>query len=69
MKFGTHIMGISLRHMPEVAQAYERNGLESIWIPEHLVFPATMPPTYPYTDSGYPSVTPDTPSYDPWAVL
>jgi probable F420-dependent oxidoreductase len=69
LKFGTHIMGMSLRHFPEVAQAFEANGLESIWIPEHLVFPATMPPTYPYTGTGYPPVTPDTPSYDPWAVL
>ncbi|HLY81350.1 MAG TPA: LLM class F420-dependent oxidoreductase [Acidimicrobiales bacterium] len=69
MKFGTSIMGISLRSFPEVAQAFEQNGLESIWIPEHLVFPAVMPPTYPYSDSGLPPVTPDTPAYDPWAVL
>jgi len=69
MKFGTMIMGVSFRSMPEVAAAYEANGLESIWIPEHLVFPAEMPPLYPYTDSGYPPVTSDTPSYDPWVVL
>ncbi len=69
MKFGTHVMGMSLRHIPEVARAFEDNGLESVWIPEHLVFPAEMPPTYPYTETGYPPVTPDTPSYDPWALL
>ena len=69
MKFGSHIMGMSLRYIPDVVRAFELNGIDSVWVPEHLVFPATMPPTYPYTDSGYPSVTPDTPSYDPWAVL
>jgi probable F420-dependent oxidoreductase len=69
MKFGTMIMGVSFRAYPEVAAAYDENGFESIWIPEHLVFPAEMPPTYPYSESGYPPVTPDTPSYDPWAVL
>jgi probable F420-dependent oxidoreductase len=69
MKFGAHIMGISLRHVPEVAQAFESNGIDSVWVPEHLVFPATIPATYPYTESGYPQITPDTPSYDPWAVL
>jgi probable F420-dependent oxidoreductase len=69
MKFGTSIMGISLRHFPEVAKAYEDNGFESIWIPEHLVFPADMPATYPYSKSGYPPVTSDTPSYDPWVLL
>jgi probable F420-dependent oxidoreductase len=69
MKFGAHIMGISFRHMPEVARTFELNGIDSVWVPEHLVFPAKMPATYPYTESGYPGVTPDTPSYDPWAVL
>ena len=69
MKFGTMIMGASFRAMPEVARIYEDNGLESLWVPEHLVFPAEMPPRYPYTDSGYPVVTPDTPTYDPWVVL
>jgi probable F420-dependent oxidoreductase len=69
VKFGSHIMGISLRHIPQVAQAFESNGIDSVWVPEHIVFPATMPPTYPYTESGYPAVTPDTPTYDPWAVL
>jgi len=28
-----------------------------------------MPSTYPYSDSGLPPVTSDTPAYDPWAVL
>jgi probable F420-dependent oxidoreductase len=69
MKFGTSIMGVSFRSYPEVAAAYEDNGFESIWIPEHLVFPAEMPPTYPYSDTGFPPVTSDTPSYDPWVVL
>jgi len=69
VKFGTTIMGISFSHYPEVAAAYEENGLESIWIPEHLIFPADMPGTYPYSESGFPPVTPDTPAYDPWVVL
>jgi probable F420-dependent oxidoreductase len=63
------LMGVSLRSYPEVAATFEDNGFESIWIPEHLVFPAEMPPTYPYTDSGFPPVTSDTPSYDPWVML
>jgi alkanesulfonate monooxygenase SsuD/methylene tetrahydromethanopterin reductase-like flavin-dependent oxidoreductase (luciferase family) len=54
MKFGAMIMGASFRTMPEIAAVYEDNGLESLWVPEHLVFPTQMPPLYPYTDSGYP---------------
>jgi probable F420-dependent oxidoreductase len=69
MKFGTTIMGVSFRAYPEVANAYEENGFESVWLPEHLVFPAEMPPRYPYSDTGYPPVTSDTPAYDPWVVL
>jgi probable F420-dependent oxidoreductase len=63
------IMGVSFRSYPEVAAAYEDNGFESVWVPEHLVFPAEMPPTYPYSDTGFPPVTSDTPTYDPWVVL
>lgn len=62
-------MGISLRSYPEVAAALEENGFESVWFPEHLVFPAEMPPTYPYSGSGFPPVTSDVPTYDPWPVL
>jgi probable F420-dependent oxidoreductase len=54
---------------PAVAQAAEAAGFESIWIPEHLVFPTEMPATYPYTESGLPPVFPGTPLYDPWVAL
>ena len=69
MKFGLALFGISPRHYGTVAAAAEQHGFESVWIPEHLVFPAEMPPTYPYTDSGFPPVNPSTPLYDPWVVL
>lgn len=68
MKFGTSIMGVGLRFLPEVARGFEENGFESIWLPEHLVLPATMPATYPYSDSGKPTVTPQSPTYDPWVL-
>jgi probable F420-dependent oxidoreductase len=54
---------------PAVAQAAEAAGFESIWIPEHLVFPAEMPATYPYTETGQPPVFPGSPLYDPWVAL
>ena len=69
MKFGVHIMGVSLRHLGEVAKSYEDHGLESVWVPEHLVFPQVMPPHYPYSDDGLPPVTPNAPTYDPWVLL
>jgi probable F420-dependent oxidoreductase len=69
MKFGLSMFGLSPRHYPDIASAAEQNGFESVWIPEHLILPADMPPTYPYTETGFPPITPDTPMYDPWVVL
>lgn len=69
MKFGTGIMGLSFRHFSEVARTFEAQGFESIWVPEHLVFPAEAPTNYPVTINGAPPFTADTPTYDPWVVL
>jgi probable F420-dependent oxidoreductase len=69
MKFGVSLIGVSPRHYAEFAQIVENAGFESIWIPEHLVFPSIMPPQYPYTDDDMPPVPADMPLYDPWAVL
>jgi probable F420-dependent oxidoreductase len=69
MKFGLTLFGLSPRYYPEIAASAEANGFESVWMPEHLVMPAVMPPTYPYTESGYPPIEPTTPLFDPWVVL
>ena len=57
MKFGLSMFGLSPRYYPEVAAAAEADGFESVWMPEHCVLPAEIPPTYLYTDSGYPPIT------------
>ena len=69
MKFGLPFFGLGPRHYARVGKAAEDHGFESVWMPEHLVFPAEMPPTYPYTETGMPPVTPDTPLFDAWVVL
>ena len=69
MKFGVHVMGVSLKSLGQVTRTYEEHGIESAWVPEHLVFPATMPPEYPYSDNGLPPVVSETPAYDPWVLL
>ncbi len=69
MKFGLAMFGLSPRHYPDVAMAAEASGFESVWMPEHLVLPAEMPPTYLYTESGYPPISPETPMFDTWVVL
>ena len=69
MKFGIQLSGLGARHYPEVSAAAEANGFDSLWMPEHLIFPAEMPPRYLYTPDGYPPMRPDTPAFDPWVVL
>ena len=69
MKFALPFFGLSPRHYARVGRAAEEHGFESVWMPEHLVFPSEMPPTYPYTETGMPPVTPDTALYDVWVVL
>jgi probable F420-dependent oxidoreductase len=69
MKFGLPLFGVSPRFYGEIAQAAEANGFESVWMPEHLVFPETIPPTYLYSESGDPPVNSDTPLFDVWVAL
>jgi probable F420-dependent oxidoreductase len=69
VKFGMSMMGLSPRYYPEIAIGAEANGFESVWMPEHLMLPATMPPTYPYSETGYAAIDGDTPMYDPWVVM
>ena len=69
MKFGLPLFGVSPRFYGEIAQAAEANGFESVWMPEHLVFPEKIPPTYLYSESGNPPVTSDTPLFDVWVAL
>ena len=69
MKFGLPLFGVSPRFYGEIAQAAEANGFESVWMPEHLVFPEKIPPTYLYSESGNPPVDSDTPLFDVWVAL
>jgi probable F420-dependent oxidoreductase len=69
MKFGLSLAGLSPRHHAEVARHAEAAGFESLWMPEHLVLPDTLPATYPYTGTGEAPITSSTAAYDPWVVL
>jgi probable F420-dependent oxidoreductase len=69
VKFGISFSGVSPRHYPGLAVQAERAGFESVWIPDHLVFPEVMPPTYLYTEDGRPPIPSTTAVYDPWVLL
>ena len=39
-------------HILELAALAEASGLESIWVADHVIFPATFTSKYPYSTSG-----------------
>lgn len=54
--------------MAVVAAHAEGLGFESVWLPEHVVFPPQIRSRYPYAESGAPVRT-DTPLLDPLVLL
>lgn len=69
MKFGVDLMGVRLRHQGRIARHAETLGFDSVWLPEHLVFPDTLPPQYPYSGNGAPPVESSAPLYDVFVQL
>jgi probable F420-dependent oxidoreductase len=52
----------------EVVDETERLGFESVWLPEHLVFPVEMTRS-PFGEDEHPPVPPSTPVFDAFAYL
>jgi probable F420-dependent oxidoreductase len=52
----------------EITQEAERLGFESVWMPEHLIFPTTMAGS-PYPGQEHPPVPPSTPVFDAFGWL
>src|SRR5437867_5242372 len=69
MKIGVPLFRLSHRHMAPVARCAEALGFESVWVPEHLVFPTCIRSRYPYSPDGVPPVSVDTPHLDPLVLL
>lgn len=70
MKVGIPLFMLRHEQLVPIAELAEQVGLESVWMPEHLVFPAVVRSRYPYADDGTPpSIRPETPLLDPLIVL
>jgi probable F420-dependent oxidoreductase len=69
MKIGIPLFRLRPEQMVAVARRAEELGFESVWVPEHLVFPVRIASRYPYSPDGIPPVTPDSPHLDPLIVL
>lgn len=68
MLFGAPL-AVEVAEMPRLAREAEAAGCDSVWTPDHLVWPARVESPYPYTDDGRPPVPEALPTYDPWVLL
>jgi probable F420-dependent oxidoreductase len=72
IKIGTSVGMLHPRFFQPVAQAADQLGFESLWMPEHLVFPQEMagsPFAVAQGSASHPPVPPDTPLFDVFTYL
>jgi probable F420-dependent oxidoreductase len=68
MNVGITLAMLNMRAWRDAAVEADRLGFESVWIPEHLVFPVEMRGS-PNAGEEHPPVPPQTPIYEPFAFL
>ncbi len=69
MKIGVPLFRLRHEQMAPVARRAEALGFESVWMPEHLVFPVRIESRYPYSADGVPPIVPESPLLDPLMIL
>ena len=68
MRFGVALGALNPHFHLECADAAERLGFESVWLPEHLVLPVVMARS-PRPGEEHPPVPADTPVFDAFTYL
>ena len=68
MKFGVALGRLNPAFFATVTEEADRLGYESVWLPEHLVFPVEMAGS-PFAEQQHPPVPPGTPVFDAFAYL
>ena len=63
MKIGVQVAGINPKFWTAAAQVADEAGFESVWLPEHLVFPVEMNGS-PHAGDSHPPVPSNTPAFD-----
>lgn len=68
MRFGVALGRLNPAFFVDVATEADRLGFDSVWLPEHLVFPVSMSRS-PVAGEEHPPVPPTTPVFDAFAYL
>jgi probable F420-dependent oxidoreductase len=68
MKFGVSLGLANPKDHSDIAVIADELGFESVWLPEHLIFPVDMQGS-PHPGTDTPPVPPETPVFDAFAYL
>jgi probable F420-dependent oxidoreductase len=68
LRFGVALGRLNPAFFVDIVDEVERLGFESVWLPEHLVFPVQMSRS-PFGADEHPPVPPSTPVFDCFAYL
>lgn len=68
MKFGVSLGVANPKYHADIVVTADELGFESVWLPEHLIFPVDMHGS-PHPGSELPPVPPETPVFDAFAYL
>jgi probable F420-dependent oxidoreductase len=66
---GIWLSVVEPEHLLGFARDAEAAGCESLWVPEHLIWPETLESSYPYRGNGGQPVPSSVKLYDPWVLL
>lgn len=69
MKFWQAITWAETEQLPAIAQFAEELGYEGLMGGDHALWPGSMAPSYPYSDTGYPPQTEDSEYPDQWVSI
>jgi probable F420-dependent oxidoreductase len=69
VKFWQAVAFLETEQLLEVAQAADRLGFDSITVSDHVFAPKDRKSKYPYTPTGEPLWSPETPWPDPWVLI
>ncbi len=68
MKYGLSLGALHPKDFEDAVLEADRLGFESVWLPEHLIFPEDMSGS-PFAGAEHPPVPPTTPVFDAFALL